>query len=50
MIDHKIDNCGDDRLDAAAHAALIKGGPYPPPPDTGASSYEIHGALVFTLR
>ena len=50
MLGYKIDNCGDDRLDAAAQAALIKGGPYPPPPDTGASSYEIHGAFVFTLR
>jgi len=50
MLDYKIDNCGDDRLDAAAEAALIKGGPYPPPPDTGAASYEIHGAFVFTLH
>ncbi len=50
MLGYKIENCGDDRLDAAARAALIKGGPYPPPPDTGASSYEIHGAFVFTLR
>ncbi len=50
MIDHKINNCGDDRLDAAAEAALIKGGPYPPPPDTGATSYEIFGAFVFTLH
>ena len=46
----KIENCGDDRLDAAAYAALLKGSPYPPPPDTGATSYEIHGAIVFTLR
>lgn len=50
MLDYKIDNCGDDRLDAAAEAALIKGGPYPPPPDTGASSYEILGAIVFTMH
>lgn len=46
----KIENCGDDRLDATALAALYKGQPYPPPPDSGANSYEIHGALVFTLR
>jgi len=50
MLGYKIDNCGDDRLDASAEAALIKGGPYPPPPDIGASSYEIHGAFVFTLH
>ena len=50
MLSYKINNCGDDRLDAAAEAALIKGGPYPPPPDTGASSYEIFGAIVFTLH
>lgn len=49
LLDYRIKNCGDDRLDAAAQAALIKGGPYPPPPDSGAASYEIHGALVFTL-
>jgi protein TonB len=50
MLNYRIENCGDDRLDAAAQAALIKGGPYPPPPDSGAASYEIHGALVFTLQ
>jgi protein TonB len=50
LLDYKIDNCGDDRLDAAAEAALIKGGPYPPPPDKGAASYEIFGAIVFTLH
>lgn len=50
LLDYTINNCGNDRLDAAARAALIKGGPYPPPPDTGATSYEIHGAFVFTLQ
>lgn len=56
LLNYRIENCGDDRLDAAAQAALIKGGPYPPPPsppslpDGGAASYEIHGALVFTLQ
>ncbi|MBV2235032.1 MAG: TonB C-terminal domain-containing protein [Sterolibacterium sp.] len=50
LLNYRIENCGDDRLDAAAQAALIKGGPYPSPPDSGAESYEIHGALVFTLQ
>lgn len=50
MISHHIEPCGDDLLDAAAEAALLKSGPFPPPPDLGAEQYVIYGSANFRVQ
>ena len=50
MISHHLDPCGDDLLDAAAEAALLKAGPFPPPPDLGADQYVIYGSANFRVQ
>lgn len=50
MVSYQLDPCGSDKLDAAARAALEKSGPFPPPPDTGAETYVIHGVQIFRLK
>ncbi|CAG4884768.1 Protein TonB [Georgfuchsia toluolica] len=50
MISHHIEPCGDGMLDAAAEAALLKAGPFPPPPDLGAEQYVIYGSANFRTR
>lgn len=50
MLSYKFDPCGNEKLDAAADAALRKSGPFPPPPDQGAQSYVIYGVQIFRLK
>ena len=47
MTSHSIEPCGDPLLDAAAEAALLKAGPFPPPPELGADHYVIYGSANF---
>lgn len=50
MISHRLEPCGDSLLDAAAEAALLKAGPFPPPPDLGAEQYVIYGSANFRIQ
>lgn len=50
VLSYKIESCGDKALDAAAEAALQKSGPFPPPPNAGASSYVIYGSANFRAQ
>jgi protein TonB len=50
MISHRIEPCDDNLLDAAAEAALLKAGPFPPPPDMGAEQYVIYGSANFRVN
>ncbi len=50
MISHSIEPCDDNLLDAAAEAALLKAGPFPPPPDMGAEQYVIYGSANFRVN
>lgn len=50
MVSYTFDPCGNDKLDAAAKAALEKSGPFPPPPDTGAEKYVIRGVQIFRVE
>ncbi len=49
MISHHIESCDDPVLDAAAEAALLKAGPFTPPPDLGAEQYVIYGSANFRI-
>lgn len=49
-VSYKFDPCGNEKLDAAANAALGKSGPFPPPPDLGAETYVIYGVQIFRLK
>ncbi len=42
-----IDPCGVPEINEAARTALRNAGPFPPPPDLGAASSEVHGTLIF---
>ena len=42
-----IDPCGVPEINAAARTAIQSAGPFPPPPDLGAASSEVHGTLIF---
>ena len=50
VLSFKIESCGDKLLDAAAEAALQKSGPFPPPPNSGASTYVIYGSANFRAQ
>lgn len=47
MLSYEIDPCGDPLLDAAAEQAVLKAGPFPPPPNQGASRYTVYGTAIF---
>lgn len=47
MLAYDIDRCGDPLLDAAAEQAVLKAGPFPPPPNQGASRYTVYGTAIF---
>lgn len=47
MISFEIDPCGDAVLDDAAEQAIRLAGPFPPPPNQGASRYTIYGTAIF---
>jgi protein TonB len=42
-----IDPCAIPEINEAARAAIRAAAPFPPPPDLGAPSYEVHGSLIF---
>ena len=50
MVSYKFDRCGNDKLDAAAEAALKNSGPYDPPPNLGAETYVIYGREIFRTK
>jgi protein TonB len=50
MVSYKFDRCGNDKLDAAAEAALKGSGPFPPPPNQGAETYVIYGREIFRSK
>lgn len=47
MLSYEIDPCGDPLLDAAAEQAVLKAGPFPPPPNQGAARYTVYGTAIF---
>ncbi|WP_304638934.1 TonB family protein [Pseudomonas sp.] len=47
MLSFEIDRCGDELLDAAAEQAIRAAGPFPPPPNQGATRYVIYGNAIF---
>lgn len=47
MLSYEIDPCGDPLLDAAAEQAVLKAGPFPPPPNQGATRYTVYGTAIF---
>ena len=47
MLSYSIDRCGDELLDAEAERAIQQAGPFPPPPNQGASQYVIYGTTIF---
>jgi len=47
MLSYEIDRCGDPLLDAAAEQAVLKAGPFPPPPNLGATRYTVYGTAIF---
>lgn len=46
IVSYEIERCGDDLLDAAAEAAVLKAQPFTPPPE-GAEQYRIYGSINF---
>lgn len=46
IVSYDIERCGDDLLDAAAEAAVLKAQPFTPPPE-GAEQYRIYGSINF---
>ncbi len=42
-----IDSCGVPEINQAARDAISHAGPFPPPPELGASTTEVHGSMVF---
>ena len=42
-----IDPCGVPEINEAARAAIRAAGPFPPPPDLGGGSTDVHGTLIF---
>ncbi|HDZ54925.1 MAG TPA: TonB C-terminal domain-containing protein [Pseudomonas xinjiangensis] len=47
MVSYEIDRCGDAVLDDAAEQAILAAGPFPPPPNQGATRYVIYGTAIF---
>ena len=42
-----IEPCAIPEINAAARTAIAQAGPFPPPPDLGAATYDVHGTLIF---
>ena len=42
-----IDPCAIPEINEAARTAIRQAAPFPPPPDLGAATYEVHGTLIF---
>jgi protein TonB len=42
-----IDPCAVPEINQAAQAAIRGAAPFPPPPDLGGRSYDVHGTLIF---
>ena len=42
-----IDPCAIPEINAAAREAIRAAAPFPPPPDLGAATAEVHGSLIF---
>ena len=47
MLSYTIAPCTVAAINEAARAAVAGAGPFPPPPDLGATHTEVHGSLVF---
>ena len=44
---YAIEPCAIPEINAAARTAIAQAGPFPPPPDLGAATYDVHGTLIF---
>jgi len=42
-----IDPCAIPEINDAARTAIRAAAPFPPPPDLGAPTYDVHGTLIF---
>ena len=42
-----IEPCAIPEINEAARRAIAQSGPFPPPPDLGAATYDVHGTLIF---
>jgi protein TonB len=42
-----IDACAIPEINDAARNAIREAAPFPPPPDLGAATYDVHGTLIF---
>jgi outer membrane biosynthesis protein TonB len=42
-----IDACAIPEINEAARNAIREAAPFPPPPDLGAPTYDVHGTLIF---
>ena len=42
-----IDPCAVPEINQAARDAIAHAGPFPRPPDLGASTTEVHGSMIF---
>ena len=43
----QIDPCAIAEINDAARTAIREAAPFPPPPDLGARTYNVHGTLIF---
>jgi protein TonB len=43
----QIDPCAIAEINEAARTAIREAAPFPPPPDLGARTYNVHGTLIF---
>ncbi len=50
LISKSVSSSGNPVLDRAASEALSRSAPFPAPPNLGAHSYRISGAIVYRMR
>ncbi len=43
----QIDPCAIPEINQAARTAIQQAAPFPPPPDLGGQTYDVHGTLIF---
>lgn len=43
-----VDPCAVPEINAQAEEAIRAAAPFPPPPDLGAPTYDVHGTLIYT--
>ncbi len=43
----RIEPCAIPEINEAARTAIMQAAPFPPPPDLGGRTYDVHGTLIF---